>query len=135
MTALYLGEINKTGIIVTAVFSALPDLDTIKSKAGRNLQPYSTLATLFGHRGLLHSPIFAIALYAALRSMISPQAAMAALAGYGSHLALDALTKEGIMPFSPFSKRRIKGPIRTGGMQEKLLLALLAIALALKVSS
>ena len=90
-------------IMVAAVFTLLPDIDMVKSKAGRKLQPFSTLAAfVFRHRGFPHSFVFATAVYFVMRYLLSANIAAAAAVGYSSHLLLDAFTKEGIMPFSPF---------------------------------
>lgn len=48
--------------------------------------------------------------------------------GFISHLIMDALTPAGIMPFWPFTKPKIKGPIKTGGWGEfVVMIALLFI--------
>jgi inner membrane protein len=49
--------------------------------------------------------------------------------GYLSHLAADALTHMGVMPFWPISKPKIHGPIRTGGLGELALLVVLLFVL------
>jgi len=52
------------------------------------------------------------------------------IVGYISHLIGDAITKEGIMPFYPFSGFRIKGFIRTGGLIEQILFIALMVVSA-----
>ena len=121
-------------IIVAAVFALLPDIDTVKSKAGRKLQPFSTIAAfVFRHRGFLHSFVLAALVYFGMRYLFSQAIAAAAAIGYSSHLLLDAMTKEGIMPFSPFLKSRVKGFVRTGSFLEQLILVAMAFLLLLKL--
>ena len=121
-------------IIVAAVFALLPDIDMVKSKLGRKLQPFSTLISiLFRHRGFLHSFIFAAAVYFLVRYLFPSTIAAAAIIGYSSHLLLDMATKEGIMPLSPFLKSRLRGVIRTGSFFEQLTLAAMAFLALLKL--
>lgn len=129
------GNSRTVAIVAAAVFSVLPDIDMVKSKVGKKLQPFSNiLALIFRHRGFLHSFVFAALIYGAVRYMASPQVAAAAAIGYASHLALDSLTKEGVIPFLPLSKRRIRGFIKTGGIFEKVLMAAMAVLLLLRLS-
>ena len=121
---------NKIAIAIAALFAALPDIDMVKSKAGRNLQPFSTLAAFFfRHRGFLHTVIFTAIVYFAVNYLVSAPIAAAATMGYSSHLLLDAVTKEGIRPLWPLSNFKIRGFIKTGGFLEKIVLATLAILL------
>ncbi|MBI2143229.1 metal-dependent hydrolase [Candidatus Woesearchaeota archaeon] len=120
---------------VAALFSILPDIDMVKSKAGKHLQPFSTVAAFaFRHRGFLHSFVFAAAVYFGMRYLFSPVIAAAAMVGYSSHLLLDSLTKEGIKPFSPLSKMRIKGFVKTGGVVEKAIAAAMFVLMLLKLA-
>ncbi|MBI2141362.1 metal-dependent hydrolase [Candidatus Woesearchaeota archaeon] len=121
-------------IVVAAVFALLPDIDMVKSKLGRKLQPFSNvLAVLFRHRGFLHSFIFAALVYFAMLYLFSTVIAAAAVLGYSSHLLLDMATKEGIMPLSPLSKMKIRGFVRTGGILEKAATAALFVLIILKL--
>ncbi|MCX6774878.1 MAG: hypothetical protein NTY99_02190, partial [DPANN group archaeon] len=45
--------------------------------------------------------------------------------GYGSHLIADAMTPFGIAPLHPLSKFEIKGPVKTGGIVEHILAAII----------
>ncbi len=129
------GSAKIVAVAVAALFSILPDIDMVKSKAGRNLQPFSTLAALFfKHRGFLHSFVFAAAVYFGVLYLLSPAIATAATIGYASHLILDSLTKEGIMPLSPLSKARIKGFIKTGGIVEKAITAVMLVLILLRLA-
>ncbi len=130
----YLGGSNGAAVAAAALFSALPDIDMVKSMAGRNLQPFSTiLSFVFRHRGFLHTFVFAAAVYFMVLYLSSPAIASAALVGYSSHLLLDALTKEGIMPFAPFSKAKLRGFVKTGCLLEKIILAAMAILLVFRL--
>jgi inner membrane protein len=137
LAAFYLGKFFGFGVVfvaVAAIFSALPDLDSVKSMLGRRAEPYSTvLSFIFRHRGFLHSFVFAAMVYVGMRLAFSANIASAAVIGYSSHLVLDAITKEGIMPFSPFSKFRIRGFIKTSGIFEYLVFAVMAVLLYLKL--
>ena len=121
-------------IMVAAVFALLPDIDMVKSKLGRKLQPFSTLAAfVFRHRGFLHSFVFAVAVYFLVRYLFSSTIAAAAAIGYSSHLLLDMATKEGIMPLSPLSKMKIRGFVRTGGILEKATTVALFVLIILRL--
>ena len=128
------GSVKIVAIAVAALFSILPDIDMVKSKAGRHLQPFSNiLSFLFRHRGFLHSFVFAAAVYFGMRYLFSPAIAAAATIGYASHLILDSLTKEGIMPLSPLLKWKIRGIVKTGGLLEKMILATIVILLLFRL--
>jgi inner membrane protein len=128
-------------LAVLAAFGALlPDLDAAHSKltslkvgGARPFLPLSAMAhQAFGHRGLLHS-LFGLA---GAVVVLSPMAlhwgwvpAVAVLLGYGSHLAMDALTKSGIPLLG--GQRRFHLLLRglrfsTGSLAEDVLLPVLA---------
>jgi len=117
---------NKTiFIIILLVASALPDIDSYKSKIGKKIKPISFLINLFfRHRGIFHS-LSLLILISALIALINHEIAAAFFIGYLSHLVLDSLTPEGVMFFYPFSRKRTKGFIRTGSLFENILLILL----------
>lgn len=121
-------------IAIAMLFSILPDIDMIKSKAGRHLQPFSNVFSfVFRHRGFLHSFIFAAIVYFGIRYLLSPEIAAAAAIGYLSHIILDALTKEGVMPLSPLSRLRLRGFVKTGGILEKAIFAAISVLLLLRL--
>ena len=130
-----IGSSGKIIAIATAMlFSVLPDIDTVKSKAGKALEPFSTVISfVFRHRGFLHSFVFAAIVYFGIRYIFSPAIATAAVIGYSSHLLLDSLTKEGVMPLWPLSEMKLKGFIKTGGLAEKLLFAAMVALLLLRL--
>ncbi len=113
--------------IILVLFSGLlPDIDSPNSKFGK----YFKHLMPFKHRGFIHSlivlPVIAFILYYFNYSRFS----LPIIVGYISHLIGDAITKEGIMPFYPFSGFRIKGFIRTGGLIEQILFIALMVVSA-----
>ncbi|MFT7615283.1 MAG: membrane-bound metal-dependent hydrolase YbcI (DUF457 family) [Candidatus Woesearchaeota archaeon] len=96
----------------TIVASVLPDIDSPKSLLGK---PFFFLNHAATHRGFMHS-IWAFILLAALLSLFWPSALVYVLAGYASHLVLDALNKKGIHLFYPFF--HIRGFCKMGGIIE-----------------
>jgi inner membrane protein len=112
-------------ILLTA--SVIPDIDSHKSKIGKKIKPVSFLINFFlGHRGIFHS-VFLPLLISLLILLINYELTIAFFIGYLSHLVLDSLTPGGIMLFYPFSKKRLKGFIRTGSLVENILFILLLI--------
>ncbi|MEP7119882.1 MAG: metal-dependent hydrolase [Byssovorax sp.] len=102
--------------LVGAVCTVVPDLDSIGFFAG---VPYGSL---FGHRGLSHSLLFALGLALILAPIcrkLSPKASLPTLVGFlflctASHGLLDALTNGGlgVAFFSPFLQHRYFFPWR-----------------------
>jgi inner membrane protein len=112
-------------VAISSTAALLPDMDHTSSFLGRRLKPFSIIFRfLFRHRGLLHSFLPAFLLYGALALTTTTEIASAAFIGYASHLILDALTPQGVRPFWPL-KYRIRGPIRTKSIGEKVLFTLL----------
>lgn len=99
----------------------LPDIDTPVSSLGRK-HPF--ISYFSKHRGSFHSiwiPGFALAFTKVYPFARAPLMAIAI--GYSAHLLADMLTKEGIKPFSPVSKFKIAGPLKTGSPLETLIAA------------
>ena len=114
-------------IVILIISSALPDIDSYKSKIGKKIKPLSFLINIFlGHRGIFHS-LFLLIPISVFIAIINPEIAAAFFIGYLSHLVLDSLTSEGVMFFYPFSKKRTKGFIRTGSLFENMLFILLLV--------
>ena len=102
--------------VIAAGAALLPDLDARRSKIRslaigpiRPLDPVGSLIYgAWGHRGPLHSlpGLAAFGLVAALPTALAwgIEYGAAALLGYGSHLALDAMTRRGV-PLLP-----VRGP-------------------------
>ena len=112
-------------IVILLIASALPDIDSYKSKVGKKIKPLSFLINIFlGHRGIFHS-LFLLILILLFIMLINYEITAAFFIGYLSHLVLDSLTPEGVMFLYPFSKKRIQGFIRTGSLFENILFVLL----------
>lgn len=129
LTIPYLEPSNEILFLLFVLIGAsLPDIDHPKSKVGKKVK---IIAFLFEHRGFFHT-LFALALFAVLTDILFQQRILTygISIGYGSHLLTDLITKEGVMPFHPLSKQRLRGFFTTGGMLEYVLfLLLLAIDL------
>jgi len=140
---------------LAAAAALLPDLDAQRSKirslALGGFKPFDPLGGLlyaaWGHRGPLHSlpglAFFGLIAALPLSLRFGGEYGAAALLGYGSHLALDAMTRHGI-PLLPakgkdgrwgFRRRRHLLPLRwrfvTGSSAEDVLQALLFAAVLL----
>jgi inner membrane protein len=118
------------GAGVGVIGALLPDIDHPNSKISRAVKLPLHLA--FTHRGVLHSGLLC-ALVFALAFFASPEPyklyALAAAAGWISHIVLDALTVSGVPLFWPIRFKLSVLPLRTGGIIEQLLAILLTIAL------
>jgi len=76
-------------IVVLLIASALPDIDSYKSKLGKKIKPISFLINiLLGHRGIFHSP-FLLILISMVIAIINIEIAAAFFIGYLSHLVLE----------------------------------------------
>ncbi|MBD3263230.1 hypothetical protein GF374_02520 [Candidatus Woesearchaeota archaeon] len=118
----------KIGFAAMLIVGALlPDIDQEESSASHKSPWLSALVRSFSkHRGIMHSIwipiiIFLIAKFLIVKYFHLPDLIlMGFLIGYTSHLAGDAITKKGIVPLSPFSKFRIRGLMKTGGLAETI---------------
>lgn len=114
----------------------LPDIDCPQSLLSRKGGPLGAAPGLIlRHRGPTHSLVASLAAWAVASWLCAAcgflgAVALAALAGYLSHLALDALTPGGVPLLWPLSGRRVGLPVvRVGSALEGL--ARLAILAAL----
>ena len=119
---------NDTFMIWFLLLGALfPDIDTTRSGMGKRLKPLSNILQYMGHRGFLHSLMgmfFSGSLLWILVLILGIQTSlMPFFLGYSSHLFLDALTPKGINILFPL-KTKIKGPIRTDSISERILFTL-----------
>lgn len=105
-------------ITATSAFGSLwPDIDHKTSKISSRFKFLSWIcSTIFGHRGLLHNPIFYLILMVGLLFFVEFRYIYPLFMGIGTHLMLDAITPQGI-PTMRKKKRLIK--IRMGGIFEK----------------
>ncbi len=124
---------NKLIFILAVVLGAiLLDIDYTASKVGSKVRPLSFfLELIFGHRGLMHTVYVPIAIFIVLSLFGYALVGFAFLVGLISHLVIDSLNIKGISFLRPFNKLHIRGFIKTGGILEY---ALLAVILVLIVS-
>jgi len=130
----YLHISNQILFISLVMLGALlPDIDHPKSKIGSK---FKVIGFLFEHRGFFHSffviPLAALIIYYFTHSYTY---ILPLCIGYISHLISDAVTKEGIMPFHPLTRLRLRGFIRTGGALEHIFLFAVVILSVYKIIS
>lgn len=114
-------------ILIVALFSIFPDIDERKSKIGKKYKFISRIINfLFGHRGFFHSIYIPLILYFIFYN-INNEIGIAILAGYFSHLFMDALTKNGIRPLCPIINKKVNGPIKTNSLFEKILFLIIIL--------
>ena len=111
----------------TALGGLFPDIDSKTSKLGSKFKITSTIISkLFGHRGFLHSPIFAVAMFFLLRWVfVKNNIADYSLLYYGfvfgilNHFFCDMATKGGIPLLYPFQKVKFSiSPMKSGSKYE-----------------
>lgn len=114
-------------IIVSCVSSLIPDIDTERSFLGKKVWLFSrSLRSLFGHRKLFHSLLFAVSL-SVIFSLFNIILGTAVFAGMMSHIFLDSLTRQGTYPLYPV-KKKVSFLLKTGGMTESALSMLFIIS-------
>ena len=119
---------------VAGVAALLPDLDDPHSKLGRLVVPASWVVKMsVGHRGPLHSLIASAGAFLLALALARGDVALAvaAAAGYVSHLAADSLNPQGVPWLWPWAGRFGLPLVQTGSLVEKLAvipLALLSVA-------
>ncbi len=110
--------------------SILPDIDEGNSRINKWGGILGKIIAFFSkHRGMFHSLLFAVGLSAILSYFWAWNYGIALFVGYLSHLIGDALTPMGVQVFEPFLKFRIKGPIKTGGLVEAIMAAVLVLVI------
>lgn len=118
---------------VSAISALFPDIDLCTSKVGYKAKPVSYIVSkLFGHRKLIHSPIFYIAIYFVAMKYVGPYewVLQAFIAGVASHIFLDMLNRKGIPIFYPISRHYHIATIKTGSKGEiafRIALALIVL--------
>ena len=122
-------------ITLLLFFSIFPDIDESSSKVSKKLKPFSYLTNILGHRNILHTIYFPLAISLILLLFNLKEVSIAVLIGYCLHLLLDAATQKGIALFYPLNKKRIKGYIKTGSFIENIIFILLVIIVVLKLLS
>ncbi len=108
--------------------SILPDIDEANSTINRWSGIVGRIfAFLFRHRGLFHSLLFAVLISWGVQHYFGMYYAVGLWLGYVAHLLGDALTRGGVQVFYPFSRFKIRGPLKTGGWMEFILFIILAV--------
>jgi len=110
---------NQILFMSVVLFSGLlPDIDHPKSKIGSKVK---IIGWLFEHRGFFHS-LFMLIIASIIAFFISNKIyATAVFIGFLSHISIDAITKQGIMPLHPLSKISIRGFVETSSVLEYLI--------------
>ena len=112
-------------VIILAFTALLPDIDNPRSKVGRKVKLFSKVFNfLFGHRTLTHS-IFFMGVISLIIWKLFDGYYIPFVIGYGSHLVLDSVTKQGVNFIYPIKQFRISGFIKTGGLFERVFFWLL----------
>lgn len=109
---------------VGGLVALLPDIDSPDSFIGHITGPVAwALNGLFGHRHLTHSllAVFLVFLAGKWLFHLSTPYLAAVVAGYASHLVLDALNPQGVPLFYPHPKRFSIPLVATGTVPDRLL--------------
>ena len=132
---LFYPPINTPLFLVILLFgSILPDIDEPKSTINRWSGVVGRIITFFArHRGFFHSLLFIVIVSSAISSFFDPAYAAALALGFLAHIFGDAVTPMGIELFYPFSRFRINGPIKVGGLLEKAIMAMLLVFIVWQV--
>lgn len=133
----------EAGVLVLLGMGAalLPDVDHPKSLIRQRTGCIGLLAGgWFGHRGFTHT-LPALALLGLIVALIAPAVVFAAvMAGYASHLLLDAFTRSGVPLAWPLTRRPVRLlprplQVRTGGWSEAaFLMAMLGMAVGIEAA-
>lgn len=141
VTALALCTYDPGLLIVSAIASQLPDLDTPNSRIGRILAPVSAIVSKYGHRQITHSLLGTAIAWAIFLPLLyfGHLWYWSAALGYLSGWLLDAASKTGVPIFYPSPKRGVfpldpEFRIRTGSTVERLFQAIVIAILVLVVS-
>ena len=115
-------------LILVALCSALPDIDTPKSKLGRKFSFISIpLSLIVRHRGITHSIFPVLGIFFLFKYLNLSYLALAVSLGYIAHLLGDGISKEGINILHPLAKLHISGFFKVGGPTEYIIFIALCI--------
>jgi inner membrane protein len=99
--ALLVGNYFGLDLVLVAICSILPDIDTLSSPFGKLFKPLSKrIYARFGHRGLTHSLMF-LDIATILGLIYSVELGLTILVGIGSHIFLDSLSYAGVQLLFP----------------------------------
>lgn len=136
-----LGTMKTPGIFATIFYLIgliTPDIDSPNSFISRRVRAAHTVTNMFArHRGFVHSIFTGGFLALGIGFLLRIGNYDLAIAGwffigYFVHLITDAMTPHGVKLFAPFSAYILRGPIRSGSMQEKII-SLVAYSAALLI--
>jgi len=114
--------------------SILPDIDARRSKINQWTGIIGIFIAFFAkHRGLFHSLILHASLMFVITIYWSNYYAWALFLGYIAHIIGDSITKMGVQIFYPFSNFKVRGPLRSGGFTEGIILVCLAFFIIKKI--
>jgi inner membrane protein len=126
---LFVNSVQHKTIFIALVLLAtmLPDIDNLNSYIGKRARALSRTVRFFSkHREFFHSLACSL-LLGMLLLVIAPNIAFPFFIGYSMHILADSFTVEGVQILWPLEKRS-KGPIKTNGLTEKIIFAILIIA-------
>ncbi len=113
--------------------SILPDIDDYRSKINQWSGFIGRIIAFFTqHRGMFHSLLLYLGLFFVMAYFWEEYYGRALFLGYLAHLIGDGMTKQGLQVFYPFSKFKVRGPVRVGGYLE-LIIFLLLVVVVLKM--
>jgi len=125
------------GVVAGLIAGLAPDIDHSGSTISHRIPLGWVVGTVLKHRGVTHSLFAALLWWALWARWLVPHVhlpewwAVAALAGYLSHLLLDGATKEGVPLLWPWPRRYSLHLLKTGAAAELFavmpLLGLLAV--------
>lgn len=128
-------------LVVGAIASQLPDVDTPKSYVGRILFPISAVVSKLGHRQITHSLLGTAIAWVCFLPLFwfGSSWYWAAAIGYLSGWMLDAASKTGVPIFYPNLKRGVfpldpQFRLKTGTVTERLFQALLMLILGVVIA-
>lgn len=122
-------DINIGYAAISGIGALFPDIDEPNSTIGRRIPGSFLVKFLFGHRGFWHSLLAAALLYLILLGVASNAIAVLFVAGYISHLLLDACTPSGVPFLYPIKRNYSLNLIKTGGIIEHAFLVVMLTAL------
>ncbi|MBI2667275.1 metal-dependent hydrolase [Candidatus Woesearchaeota archaeon] len=138
LLAIKLFQVPNQIIFILAVIAGaiLPDIDYMSSKIGSKVRLLSfILEMIFGHRGLMHTIYVPIIAFIAFSIFGYQLIGFAFMIGFTSHLLIDCLNIKGISFFRPFNKLHLQGFIKTGGILEYALLAVIIVLIVLMIDT
>ncbi|MDX2137932.1 MAG: metal-dependent hydrolase [Chloroflexota bacterium] len=91
--------------VVCAVAAIVPDIDHPQADIRRRMGVFSHLLDWLPHRGITHT-VAALSVWVILCSLFGGALALAAIAGFASHLVADMMTRSGLPLLLPLSDRR-----------------------------